>query len=763
MPKLIVQVGNDVKEYHAEGEMVMGRDATNPIPILDGQASRKHARFVASPDGTFFVEDLKSANGTLVNGSKITKQPLKPGDIIEIGACKIIFSADDIARNRAEMEQDGFMMTGIAAQSASKVAPPVNKPIDLPAAAAVNAAAAEAKKPERVAGTPMLESRVAPPVASLPKRKVKGKQKSALVPILVVLVILIGGGLYLSTQLNKEKVIPAVPLEEFKAKLKASDYQGVVALADQYEKTEKSASDAAEIKKFKSQAKGELKAIEIQKLIFEKADFNEAEAAAQAAMNDYVELSDRFVKLSTLANAAESVVDIGNLQKEMDQAYEPAAIDAAIKSLTTLIEKYKANQTDLDKVKSVKDAFEKATPLLDKMKARKKDSEMALKAWNDAKAARAVTNWTKEIDALKAMNKAAPDVVAKVAGAQGSYLLDNAVSFNGALDATTAEKFDESVALYEKIDAQDFHYGLAQKLLVDARENAKIQKAESFYKQGKVSDALAALKSATSTKAKELGQKIDRVSKAFADLLVLEQGKAWGDTVTAATELLSTLQKDKDGYFYLQTSDKLRAARLEVLTAQFGDLTDAYAQKRWNGLAGKVVAFTYSVDKELYPELYAKAKDFQDKLIKEVTERGSERLAESKDIFAAYQKNPIKKEERAADKGQSDTYSAKAAQLKSAYTKANEALGWQYGLAETPEKMELTQVHDKIRTEILAQNERLFASVRFAYVEMGNFEGVRLTEDKILQMPELSDDRWYQAVKSIREEKKKRAMRTQVQ
>jgi hypothetical protein len=106
-------------------------------------------------------------------------------------------------------------------------------------------------------------------------------------------------------------------------------------------------------------------------------------------------------------------------------------------------------------------------------------------------------------------------------------------------------------------------------------------------------------------------------------------------------------------------------------------------------------------------------------------------------------------------------YSAKASQLKTAYAKAHEALSWQTGLLETPEKMELIELHDKLKAEIMGQTERLFSSVRFAYVEMGNFEGVRLTEDKILLMPEISDDRWFQAVKSIREEKKKRGMRVQ--
>ncbi|MBC7106299.1 MAG: FHA domain-containing protein [Firmicutes bacterium] len=55
------------------------------IPLADTFVSAKHALFEATGEG-LLVEDLRSTNGTLVNGREI-EQPviLRPGDRVEIG------------------------------------------------------------------------------------------------------------------------------------------------------------------------------------------------------------------------------------------------------------------------------------------------------------------------------------------------------------------------------------------------------------------------------------------------------------------------------------------------------------------------------------------------------------------------------------------------------------------------------------------------------------------------------------------------------
>jgi signal transduction histidine kinase/pSer/pThr/pTyr-binding forkhead associated (FHA) protein len=65
-------------------EVIIGRDAACDLQIIDDESSRKHAR-IFSRDGTVFVADLNSTNGTIVNGNKIIEAPLFEGNEIQIG------------------------------------------------------------------------------------------------------------------------------------------------------------------------------------------------------------------------------------------------------------------------------------------------------------------------------------------------------------------------------------------------------------------------------------------------------------------------------------------------------------------------------------------------------------------------------------------------------------------------------------------------------------------------------------------------------
>src|SRR5215467_10790094 len=66
-------------------EVTIGRVQGNDIVLPKGNVSKRHARIVLK-DGKFIIVDLKSTNGTYVNGRKITS-PLvvKPTDKIYIG------------------------------------------------------------------------------------------------------------------------------------------------------------------------------------------------------------------------------------------------------------------------------------------------------------------------------------------------------------------------------------------------------------------------------------------------------------------------------------------------------------------------------------------------------------------------------------------------------------------------------------------------------------------------------------------------------
>ncbi|GIV97503.1 MAG: hypothetical protein KatS3mg057_2160 [Herpetosiphonaceae bacterium] len=78
-------VRSDGAELPLEGELLsIGRAPENHLVIDDKQASRRHA-LLRREDGRYVLEDAGSANGTFVNGQRIQRHLLAPGDVIKIG------------------------------------------------------------------------------------------------------------------------------------------------------------------------------------------------------------------------------------------------------------------------------------------------------------------------------------------------------------------------------------------------------------------------------------------------------------------------------------------------------------------------------------------------------------------------------------------------------------------------------------------------------------------------------------------------------
>jgi hypothetical protein len=70
--------------------VVIGRSRECDLRITDGNASRRHAE-VVQEGATYLVVDLGSTNGTEVNGRRITREKLRNGDRITIGATDLVF------------------------------------------------------------------------------------------------------------------------------------------------------------------------------------------------------------------------------------------------------------------------------------------------------------------------------------------------------------------------------------------------------------------------------------------------------------------------------------------------------------------------------------------------------------------------------------------------------------------------------------------------------------------------------------------------
>ncbi|MDI6829553.1 MAG: FHA domain-containing protein, partial [Armatimonadota bacterium] len=75
----------------SDAPTTIGREPGRSIQLpMDTTVSRRHARIV-NEGGTFVVYDEGSSNGTVVNGRKITRIELAPGDIVAFGASQFRF------------------------------------------------------------------------------------------------------------------------------------------------------------------------------------------------------------------------------------------------------------------------------------------------------------------------------------------------------------------------------------------------------------------------------------------------------------------------------------------------------------------------------------------------------------------------------------------------------------------------------------------------------------------------------------------------
>jgi DNA-binding NtrC family response regulator len=74
------------------GDLIsIGRDSANQIVLSDGYASSRHAR-IERKDAGFFLRDLRSRNGTFLNGARVMEAWLSEGDRIRIGNMDLLFS-----------------------------------------------------------------------------------------------------------------------------------------------------------------------------------------------------------------------------------------------------------------------------------------------------------------------------------------------------------------------------------------------------------------------------------------------------------------------------------------------------------------------------------------------------------------------------------------------------------------------------------------------------------------------------------------------
>jgi len=110
--KLVAQFPEGEKKEFAlcKGEVSIGRGSTCDIVLRDPKISRAHTRIESGPEGNCVV-DLGSANGTKLNGKRVQRALLYPGDVLAVGDCLLRYEAaqdkpDDLDRTRIDSEAD---------------------------------------------------------------------------------------------------------------------------------------------------------------------------------------------------------------------------------------------------------------------------------------------------------------------------------------------------------------------------------------------------------------------------------------------------------------------------------------------------------------------------------------------------------------------------------------------------------------------------------------------------------------------------------
>lgn len=92
--KLIVDNGQRRREMLLVGTLVIGRDPACDVTDADVLLSRRHAEFALDGQGVA-VRDLGSRNGVFLNGRKIAEEPLRPGDLVQIGNLRVHYVEDE--------------------------------------------------------------------------------------------------------------------------------------------------------------------------------------------------------------------------------------------------------------------------------------------------------------------------------------------------------------------------------------------------------------------------------------------------------------------------------------------------------------------------------------------------------------------------------------------------------------------------------------------------------------------------------------------
>ncbi|HKT37084.1 MAG TPA: FHA domain-containing protein [Ktedonobacterales bacterium] len=92
-PKLVVSEGKEPgRNYELRKDYItIGRSRDSDVFLEDLAVSRTHTTINRQPNGRYLLRDENSANGTLVNGQRVSEHMLEDGDKIQVGQTLLVF------------------------------------------------------------------------------------------------------------------------------------------------------------------------------------------------------------------------------------------------------------------------------------------------------------------------------------------------------------------------------------------------------------------------------------------------------------------------------------------------------------------------------------------------------------------------------------------------------------------------------------------------------------------------------------------------
>ncbi|HEX8248828.1 MAG TPA: sigma 54-interacting transcriptional regulator [Pyrinomonadaceae bacterium] len=122
-PILVFSTGDaETETFPLKGieSVTFGRAETNEIVLSDGDVSRCHCS-IKEVNGSYYLTDLDSRNGTFLNNAPVKEAVLRHGDCIRIGKTLILFRTDDEQLSAIMPFQDNFQFDNGALITRSEI------------------------------------------------------------------------------------------------------------------------------------------------------------------------------------------------------------------------------------------------------------------------------------------------------------------------------------------------------------------------------------------------------------------------------------------------------------------------------------------------------------------------------------------------------------------------------------------------------------------------------------------------------------------